>query len=60
MSIQIPTAPQVPTASQKLGVGGRVFFWISCVVNFGLLGYLILVVAHQMLVPPPAQRLVIV
>ncbi len=60
MSIQIPTAPQVPTAPQKPRLGGRVFFWISCVVSFGLLGYLILVVAHQMLVPPPAQRLVIV
>jgi hypothetical protein len=54
MSVQIPTAPQKP------GLGGRVFFWISCVVSFGLLGYLILVVAHQMLVAPPAQRLVIV
>src|SRR5438552_12749036 len=52
MSVPILTAPQKP--------GGRILTWISGIISFGLLGYLILVVAHQMLVPPPAQRLVIV
>ncbi len=60
MSLQVPTAPHIPTTPQKPRLGGRIFFWISAIVSFGLLGYLILVVAHQMLVPPPAQRLVIV
>jgi hypothetical protein len=60
MSVQIPTAPQTPTAPQKPGYGGRILFWVSAIVSFGLLGYLIIVVAHQMLFPPPAQRLVIV
>ena len=60
MSVQIPTAPQTPTTPQKPGTGGRILFWVSAIVSFGLLGYLIVVVAHQMLVPPPAQRLVIV
>ena len=52
MSVPIPTAPQKPS------LGGRIFFWISCIVSLGLLSCLILVVAYQMLVPPPAQRLV--
>jgi len=60
MSVQVPIAPQKPTAPPKAGPGRRIFFWISCIVCFGLLGYLVVVVAHQMLFPPPAQRLVIV
>jgi hypothetical protein len=60
MSVQAPIAPQKPTAPQKAGPGGRIFFWISCIVSFGLLGYLVVVVAQQMIFPPPAQRLVIV
>ena len=60
MSVQIPMAPQTPNAPQKPGTGGRILFWVSAIVSFGLLGYLVVVVAHQMLVPPPAQRLVIV
>ena len=60
MSVQIPTAPQTSAAPQKSGTGGRILFWVSAIVSFGLLGYLVIVVAHQMLVPPPAQRLVIV
>ena len=54
MSVPIVTAPQKPD------LGRRLFFWISCIVSFGLLGCLILVIAYQMLVPPPAQRLVVV
>jgi hypothetical protein len=54
MSVPKPTAPQKPSA------GGRILTGISGLISFGLLGYLILVVAHQMLVPPLAQRLVIV
>ena len=60
MSVQAPVAPQAPTTPQKPGSGGRILFWVSAIVSFGLLGYLVVVVAHQMLVPPPAQRLVIV
>src|SRR6266481_2968553 len=52
MSVPILTAPQKPS------LGGRILFWVSCIVSLSLLGYLILVVAHQMLVSPPAQRLV--
>jgi hypothetical protein len=54
MSVPKPTPPQKPSA------GGRILTGISGLISFGLLGYLILVVAHQMLVPPLAQRLVIV
>ena len=35
MSVPIPTAPQKPS------LGGRILFWISCIVSLGLLGYLI-------------------
>lgn len=52
MSVSRPTVLQKP--------GGRILTWISSIISFGLLGYLIVVVAHQMLVPPPTQRLVIV
>src|SRR5579872_6239038 len=60
MSVQTPTAPQTPTTPQKPDNGRRFLFWVSAIVSFGLVGYLIVVVAHQMLFPPPAQRLVIV
>jgi hypothetical protein len=60
MSVQIPTPPQTPTSPQKPDYGRRILFWVSAIVSFGLVGYLVVVIAHQMLVPPPAQRLVIV
>lgn len=64
MSIYMPPAPQKPasmsSAPQKRSLGGRILTWSFGIVSFTLLGYLILVVAHQLLVPPPAQRLLIV
>jgi len=54
MSVPLPSAPQKP------GAGGRILTGISGLISLGLLGYLILAVAHQMLVAPPTQRLVIV
>lgn len=60
MSVQIPPAPQIPITPQKSSPGRRILFWVSAIVSFGILGYMIVVVAHQLLVPPPAQRLIIV
>src|SRR6185312_5922139 len=45
-----------PPASLK----GRIFTWLTGIVSFALLAYMMLSIAHQMAVPPPAQRLIIV
>jgi hypothetical protein len=64
MSVQIPPTTQKSSsttfAPEQQSLGGCILTWISGIVSFGLIGYLILVVAHQFLVAPPAQRLVIV
>src|SRR5438128_1009944 len=64
MSVQMPSSSQKPaptsTTPQKPRLGGRLLAWVSGIVSFGILGYLIVVIAHQLLVAPPAQRLVIV
>jgi hypothetical protein len=60
MSVQMPSSPQAPNMPQKESHGGRIFFWVSAIVCFGLLAHLIIIVAHQFLVPPPAQRLIII
>jgi len=63
MAIQLPNESKksisVTGAPEQQSARGRVLTWISGIVSFGLVGYLILVVAHQFLVPPPAQRLLI-
>lgn len=51
---------QTQTTAQKSEVGGRIFLWISGIVSFSLLGYFFLQVAHQIVVPPPASRLVLI
>jgi hypothetical protein len=48
-------------SSDSKGAGvGRVFTWILGIVSFGLLAYLLAHVAYQMVVPPPAHRLLFV
>lgn len=51
---------QAPTAPQKSGTKGRIFLWISGIMSFSLLGYFFLQVAHQIVVPPPASRMILV
>jgi DNA-binding beta-propeller fold protein YncE len=49
------------TSSDSRGSGvSRLFFWILGIVSFGLLVYLLVHVAYQMVVPPPAQKLLFV
>jgi hypothetical protein len=64
MSVPVPTTPQrpfsTPTTTEKRSRRGLVFTLIAGVLSFALVGYLIVVVTHQLLMPPPAQRLVIV
>jgi YVTN family beta-propeller protein len=45
--------------SKSSGVG-RLFVWIMGIASFGLLAYLLAHVAYQMVVPPPAHRLLFV
>ncbi len=53
------SAPIAPSL-QRPSARGRILTWIAGITSFGLLAYLLLAVAHQLLVAPPAQRLVIV
>jgi hypothetical protein len=54
-------AKQVKTSPASKGTGkGRVFTWMVGIVSFGLLAYLLVQVVHQIVVPPPAHRLVLV
>ena len=54
-------AKKSTTTSDLKGSGGsRVFVWILGIVSFGLLAYLLAHVAYQMVVPPPAQKLLFV
>jgi hypothetical protein len=49
------------TSSDSKGSGvSKVFVWILGIVSFGLLAYLLAHVAYQMVVPPPAHRLLFV
>ncbi len=50
---------KVSSDSKGSGVG-RVFVWITGIVSFGLLVFLLAHVAYQMVVPPPAQKLLFV
>ncbi|MDQ2903479.1 MAG: hypothetical protein ABI456_11635 [Ktedonobacteraceae bacterium] len=49
-----------PLAPARRSTTGRILTWTSGIVSFSILAYLILVIAHQFAVPPPAHRLVIV
>jgi hypothetical protein len=49
------------TSSDSKGSGiGRLFVWVLGIVSFGLLAYLLAHVAYQMIVPPPAHKLLFV
>ena len=54
-------AKKSTTSSDSKGSGrSRIFVWILGIVSFGLLAYLLAHVAYQMVVPPPAQKLLFV
>src|SRR5713101_3584206 len=55
MAVQTKAPPQ----SRRFGLG-RVFTVIAGIVCFGLLGYLLLQIVTQFVVPPPARRLILV
>src|SRR5947209_12971085 len=42
------------------GGTGRIFTWIAGIASFGLLAYVLAMIAYQMFVPPPAHRLLLV
>ncbi len=49
------------TNSSRRGFGmGRVLFLLMGIVSFGVLGYLVVQVTYQFVVPPPAHRLLFV
>lgn len=47
-------------APQSIKFGGRIFTWLLGIVSVSVLAYMLLAIIHQVVVPPPAQRLVIV
>jgi DNA-binding beta-propeller fold protein YncE len=54
-------AKKSKTSPDSKGSGvSRLFVWILGIVSFGLLAYLLAHVAYQMVVPPPAHRLLFV
>lgn len=64
MSIQAPTAPQYPvappSAEERGSTASRVFSWVSGILSFALVLYLVTALTHQFLSPPPTQRLIVV
>jgi hypothetical protein len=50
--------PQAPTP--RIGRRGRAFTWLLGIVSVSVLAYMLLAIVHQIVVPPPAQRLIIV
>jgi len=44
---------------RRFGVG-TAFSWVAGIVCFGLLAYLLVAIVHQIVVPPPAHRLVLI
>src|SRR6266568_5121389 len=56
-----PMAAQIQASSQTPRSGsGRVFTLIAGLVCFSLLAYMLIAIVHQVLVPPPAHRLVLI
>ncbi|HEV2581412.1 MAG TPA: hypothetical protein VGT44_11235 [Ktedonobacteraceae bacterium] len=49
-----------PPAPPKTSGAGKAFTWIAGILCFGLLGYLLLQIVHQVVVPPPPQRLILI
>ncbi len=64
MTLPLPTEPfpmpSKPPALAKRSTKGRIFMWVAGILSFSLVGYLVLVIAHQLLVAPQAQRLIVV
>lgn len=64
MSAQFLSTPHPPfsppPASEQAGLRGRIFTWLAGFLSFSLVAYLLLALAHQLFVAPPAQRLVLV
>lgn len=50
---------QASSPSKRSGLG-RVFTWMAGILCFGLLAYLFVQITHQIVVPPPAHRLILV
>src|SRR5581483_11418458 len=59
MSVQTPLAPQEPALAKPelLTPRGRLYAWISGIVSFSILLYLVVAIAHQVLVAPPTPQL---
>jgi DNA-binding beta-propeller fold protein YncE len=59
MSVQTPLAPPEPALAKPelLTPTGRLIVWVSGIVSFSLLLYLVLAIAHQVLVAPPTPQL---
>src|SRR5437764_2785964 len=51
--LQAPSAP-------RSSLGGKAFAWITGLVCFGFLGFMLVSIVHQIVVPPPAHRLVLI
>lgn len=52
-------AAQPPLSAPKASLGGRIFTWLLGIVSVSILIYMMSAITHQFVVPPPAQRLVI-
>ena len=50
---------QATSPSKRSGLG-RVFTLMTGIICFGLLGYLLVQIVYQFVVPPPAHRLILV
>src|SRR5437660_6760440 len=51
---------QVAVTAEKSSLTGRLFLWLSGLACFGLLGYTLLSIGYQIVVPPAASRLTLV
>ncbi len=49
-----------PNAAPRMSTRGRVFTWLLGILSISVLLYMMSAIVHQIVVPPPAQRLVIV
>src|ERR1700688_4886494 len=49
-----------PATSPRPRSRGRVFTWLLGIVSVSILVYMLSAIVHQIVVPPPAQRLIIV
>ena len=59
MAVQTKPAPQAKDSGKRFGPG-RIFTLLIAIVCFSLLGYLLIQIIQQFVVPPPAHRLILV